>query len=160
MKYHLAQLNIARFLKPADHPDNAGFVNSLDRVNAAADAQPGFVWRQIDDGNDAPDARTFDDPNMIVNLSVWTDIESLAAFVYRNEDHLSVMRRRREWFERMDFHLVLWWVEEGHIPTEAEAMDRLASLMANGPGPGAFTFRQPYAPPDGNGVRPVVDANA
>ena len=47
MKYHLAQLNIARFVKPADHPDNADFVNNLDRVNAVADAQPGFVWRLV-----------------------------------------------------------------------------------------------------------------
>ena len=160
MKYHLAQLNIARFVKPADHPDNADFVNNLDRVNAVADAQPGFVWRLVGEDNNALDVQAFDDPNMIVNVSVWTDIESLAAFVYRNEDHLAIMRRRGEWFEKTKFHLVLWWVEEGHIPTEAEAKERLERLVANGPGPDAFTFRQPYAPPGGNDVRPVGDTCA
>ena len=50
MDYQLAQLNIARFTKPAEHPDNADFVNNLDRVNAIAESQPGFVWRLIGAG--------------------------------------------------------------------------------------------------------------
>jgi len=158
MKYQLAQLNVARFIKPAEHPDNADFINSLDRVNAAAEAQPGFVWRLVDEDSNALDVRAFDDPNMIVNISVWDDVESLAAFVYRNEDHLAILRRRREWFENTEFHLVLWWVEAGHVPGEAEARDRLALLKANGPGPDAFTFRQPYAPPGGGDASPVADA--
>ncbi|MDH3512801.1 MAG: DUF3291 domain-containing protein, partial [Gammaproteobacteria bacterium] len=117
MNYHLAQLNIARFMKPAEHPDNADFVNNLDRVNAIAESQPGFVWRLTGDGNDALDIQAFDDPNIAVNMSVWTSMESLADFVYRNKEHLAIMRRRREWFEKTKFHLVLWWVEAGHIPS-------------------------------------------
>ena len=32
---------------------------------------------------------------------------------------LDVMRRRGEWFEQMgEMHLVLWWVEAGHVPIE------------------------------------------
>ena len=53
MKYQLAQLNIARFLKPTEHPDNADFVGNLDHVNAVAESQPGFVWRLVGDGTDA-----------------------------------------------------------------------------------------------------------
>lgn len=157
MKYHLAQLNIARFIKPAEHPDNADFVNNLDRVNAIAESQPGFVWRLVGDGNDALDIQAFDDPNIAVNMSVWDSMESLADFVYRNEAHLAIMRRRREWFEKTTVHLVLWWVEAGHIPTLDEAKERLNTLASNGPGERAFTFRKPYPPPSGREVSPVLD---
>jgi len=84
MKYELAQVNIARFRVPADDPVNADFVDNLDRVNAIAETQPGFVWRLIGSGNDALDLQAFDDPLIITNLSVWTDVRSLVDFVYRN----------------------------------------------------------------------------
>jgi len=45
MKYQLAHANIARFRVAQDDPANADFVNSLDRVNAVAESQPGYVWR-------------------------------------------------------------------------------------------------------------------
>ena len=144
-------------MKPIEHPDNFDFVDNLDRVNAIAESQPGFIWRLTGDGNDASDIQAFDDPNVIVNMSVWTNVESLAAFVYRNEEHLAIMRRRREWFERMESHLVLWWVEAGHIPTLDEAKRRLSKLIADGPCEQAFTFRSPYPPPNGGDVRPVLD---
>ena len=38
--WHLAQVNIGRFRQPTDHPDNAVFMNNLDRVNAIAEASP------------------------------------------------------------------------------------------------------------------------
>jgi len=44
-------------------------------------------------------------------------------------------------------HLVLWWVPAGHIPTLDEALSRLDLLEREGPGPEAFTFREPYAAP-------------
>ena len=47
MNYQLAQLNIAKFKLPMEHPDNADFVNNLDRVNAIAESQPGFIWRPV-----------------------------------------------------------------------------------------------------------------
>ena len=157
MNYHLAQLNIARFSKPAEHPDNADFVNNLDRVNAIAESQPGFVWRLTGDGNDALDIQAFDDPNVAVNMSVWQNLESLADFVYRNEEHLAIMRRRSEWFEKTKIHLVLWWVEAGHIPSLDEAKDRLNTLIADGPCDLAFTFRSPFPAPSGKPVHPVLD---
>lgn len=157
MNYHLAQLNIARFMKPAEHPDNADFVNNLDRVNAIAEAQPGFIWRLKGDGNDALGIQAFDDENIAINMSVWTSLESLADFVYRNEEHLVIMRRRREWFEKTKFHLVLWWVEADHIPSLVEAKERLNALITNGPCERAFTFRKPFAPPSGRDVRPIMD---
>lgn len=146
MNYHLAQLNIAQFRLPQVHPVNADFVANLDRVNAIAESQQGFVWRLVGDGNDATDIQAFDDPNILVNLSVWTDIESLAAFAYRNSAHKEIMRRRNEWFDKMEFYLVLWWIEEGHIPTLTEAKERLNLLEADGPSEKAFTFKQSFHP--------------
>ena len=49
--FHLAQINIARFTLPKDHPANEGFMTALDPVNAQADTAPGFVI-----GSDAPRA--------------------------------------------------------------------------------------------------------
>ena len=52
MKFQLAQINVARALTPLDSPRMAGFVANLDRLNALADAAPGFVWRlQDESGN-------------------------------------------------------------------------------------------------------------
>ncbi|MEO1045793.1 MAG: DUF3291 domain-containing protein [Pseudomonadota bacterium] len=156
--YHLAQINIARFAKPKDDPVNADFMNGLDPVNAQAEAAPGFVWRLVGEGNDAvdlsPDAS---DPRLAINMSLWTDVEALGAFVYRNPDHLAFMRRRREWMEHMNVYQALWWVPVGHIPTVEEGMARIAKLEKHGPMTEAFTFRQPFPAPDGTPAVPVLD---
>ena len=157
MKYQLAQLNLAKFRLPQDNPVNADFVNSLDRVNAEAEIQPGFVWRLIGDGSDAMDIQVFDDPNIIVNLSVWTDVTALVNFVYRNDQHKAIMRRRKEWFDKIDWHMVLWWIEADRRPTTEEAKIRLQLLRRNGPSYSAFTFKEPYAPPSGEILSPFDD---
>jgi hypothetical protein len=155
--FHLAQLNIALAREPLDAPLLGEFVAALDPVNAAADASPGFVWRlQTEDGN-ATGIRGFGSDRMIVNLSLWESMEALRGFVYGDAGHLAVMRRRREWFERMaEAFLVLWWVPAGHIPTVAEAEERLDLLRALGPSQGAFSFRRHFAPPD-VAAEPVAD---
>ncbi len=145
--FHLAQLNIAEFRKPPEHGANREFFDNLDLVNALAERSRGFVWRLVDDdGENATDIRPFANPNMIVNLSVWDTVDSLAAFVYRNKSHRQVMRKRTKWFKEMDFYLVLWWIKEGHTPSLDEAQERLALLKSKGPGPMAFTFKNPYPP--------------
>jgi hypothetical protein len=157
MTFHLAQLNIGRFRKPPSDASNADFMNALDHVNAIAEASPGFVWRLKDESNNATAIRPFDDPMMAVNMSVWESVDQLAAFAYRNMDHRGIMRRRREWFEETKVYMVLWWVPAGHIPTLDEAKAKLAHLEAHGPTPDAFTFKQPFPPPSGVAVSPVLD---
>ena len=157
MTFHLAQINIAKFRLPADHPVNAGFVGSLDRVNAIAEAQPGFVWRLVGDGNNALDISVFDDPNVAINMSVWTDMDALAEFVYRTPAHREIMRRRREWFEHIDVYMALWWVPAGHVPTPLEGKERLEVLTQNGPTQAAFTFKEPFPPPGATAIRPILD---
>jgi len=145
--YHLAQINVGTLRAPMDAPETAGFADNLDRINALADAASGFVWRLVGDGGNATDILMWDDPLMLLNMSVWTDIESLAAFVYRTA-HRDVMRRRAEWFEKVDVYMCLWWVPVGHVPTPEEAIARLETLRRLGPTAKAFTFREPFAPPD------------
>ncbi|MGW3387942.1 DUF3291 domain-containing protein [Streptomyces cinereoruber] len=141
---HLAQLNVATLLHPLDDPRVKPFVDLLDPVNAAADEAPGFVWRLVGEGAaDATGLRPAGE-NVIVNLSVWESREALWDFSYRS-GHLEVMRRRREWFARhVEAHLALWWIPAGHLPTVAEALERLADLRAHGPSPHAFTFASPH----------------
>ena len=156
--FHIAQVNLGRPRGPLDSQLMREFMEALDSVNAVADDSPGFVWRlQTDEGN-ATALHPFDDAGLILNMSVWESIEALRAFVYSTPAHLTVMKRRREWFERMEVYLALWWMPAGHIPTVAEAEERVTLLSAIGPSPEAFTFRRYFPPPDdGPGDQAVDD---
>jgi hypothetical protein len=157
--YQLAQLNVGIIRGPMDSPVMAEFAASLGRINALADRARGFVWRLQTEAGDATAIRPFADPNLLLNMSVWRDLQSLTQYVYHSA-HLELMRRRREWFERMTQpYLVLWWVPAGHRPGIEEAIERLELLRGRGPGPAAFTFRAAFAAPDAAAsAAPVVDA--
>lgn len=155
-QFHLAEVNVGRLRAPIDHPMIKDFADNLDRINALAESSPGFVWRLKGDGNNATDLAINDDPLFIPNLSVWEDIPSLGAYVYRS-GHVEIMRRRKEWFEHMDTYMALWWVPVGHEPTVAEALEKLALIAAHGPTPAAFTFKTPFPPPTGEPVAPELD---
>jgi hypothetical protein len=145
--YHLAQVNVARLKAPLQSPLLAGFVAALDPINALADGSPGFVWRLQTEDGDATAIRALDDDMVIINMSVWESLDALKEFVYRS-GHTEVMRRRREWFDRMaEAYLALWWIPAGTVPTTGDAAARLAVLQAKGPTPFTFTFRQWFPPP-------------
>ena len=150
-RFHLAQVNIGRFRAPIDDPIMDGFRTQLDPVNLLADATPGFVWRlQTEDGNATAIRPDADDQLMAINMSVWASLESLQQFVYKSE-HVRPLRDRKQWFQPVDGPiLALWWIPAGHIPTVAEAWERLAHLKENGPTAHAFTFRTPFPAPDAN----------
>jgi len=151
---HIAQLNIARLHADRDDPAVSGFFAAIDPINAIADVSPGFVWRLHDEHGDATAMRPWDDDRLIVNLSVWESIEALEEYVYRSA-HVGVMRRRREWFDRLEQpYLALWWVPAGQIPSIDEAKTRLEHIERHGPTPVAFTFRQRFPAP----VQEVPDA--
>ena len=151
---HVAQVNIALPREPLDTPLLAGFVAMLVPVNALADAAPGFVWRLQTEDGDATAVRAFGDDRLIVNMSVWESVEALRAFVY-GDAHAAVMRRRREWFERMrEAFQALWWIPAGTLPTVDDAEARLAHLREHGPTAHAFTMREP-SPPPGAGLSRV-----
>ena len=135
---HLAQLNIGRLRYPSDDSRVADFMNNLDLVNALAERSKGFVWRLKDESGNATNIRPYDDPQMIVNLSVWDSVEALGRFVWQTI-HKRFYGQRPEWFDKMEKpHFVMWWVPASHRPTVAEAKERLEYLTAHGPSDHAF----------------------
>ncbi|MEJ7702493.1 MAG: DUF3291 domain-containing protein [Geodermatophilaceae bacterium] len=152
MSFDLAQINVSRLLAPLDSPLLAEFMAGLDGVNAAADVAPGFRWRlQTEDGN-ATSVRAFgwdvgDSHGVIVNLTTWASLQSLADFVFSGQ-HLQVMRRRRQWFQpAVEPMTALWWVPSGRRPSTDEAEDRVRHLRRHGPTTRAFSFRTAFPPP-------------
>jgi hypothetical protein len=145
-RYHLAQVNIGKILAPMDSPQMAGFKNNLDRINSLAEKSEGFVWRLKDDSNNATSIKVFDDDFIIINMSVWKNMESLYQYVYQS-DHSNYLKRRKEWFEKMpEMYMALWYVPELHIPNSSEATERLFYLRKNGESPFAFGFKNKYTP--------------
>ncbi len=141
---HLAQLNVGRLRAPLDDPLIHDFRTNLDRINALAETSPGFVWRLQDEGGNATGIKVFDDDLEIINLSVWTSIDTLADFTYRSE-HVELLRRRRDFFEAATQPILcLWWIPEGTTPAVHDAIARLEYLRAHGPTPTAFTFRDRF----------------
>ncbi|HEY8607030.1 MAG TPA: DUF3291 domain-containing protein [Noviherbaspirillum sp.] len=147
---HLAQVNIARMRGAIGDPVMAAFVERLDRINALAESSPGFVWRLKSDGtgaNDATALQAYDDERVIVNLSVWRSPADLKEFVYRGA-HAGTMKRRREWFERLDqAWTAMWWIRPDHRPTIAEAKERLKYLQLHGPSEFSFGFGSLFPAP-------------
>jgi len=143
---HLAQLKIGRLRYPTSDSRVADFMNNLDVVNAIAERSKGFVWRLKDDSGNATNFRPFTDPNMLVNLSVWENVETLQRFVWQTA-HKRIYERRLEWFDKIEApHFVMWWIPKGHLPSLTEAKERLAHLATHGPSDYAFGWeRMPAA---------------
>lgn len=148
--HHLAEFNIARLIRPLDDPETVEFVAALEPINAIAAATPGFVWRLRDDEGQSSSYVTLpeiDDPLVIVNYSIWDDVESLQHFVNKS-GHASYLRRRRDWFEPSDGpSTVCWWIPADTIPSLADAYDRLLHLRANGPSETGWLLSKPIAAP-------------
>ncbi len=147
-RWHLAQCNIAVANGPTNSPVMAEFMDSLDAINAAADAAPGFVWRLQDDNGNLTDVRVFDEENTLINVSTWTSIDAFRAYVYGTA-HGPYVRRRREWFTKpTDLPvLVMWWVPAGTEPSALEGRSRLERLASHGPSPEAFSMAKRFEPP-------------
>lgn len=82
-------------------------------------------------------------------LSLWESIEAVWAFAYGGL-HERALVQRHKWFRKPEWpSYAMWWVADDHIPTWAEAVERLEYLHANGPTPRAFDFKQRFGPEDG-----------
>ena len=143
---NLALANTARIRHAGiDADEMFSFVTKLAPINALAERAPGFVWR-LADLNGATGVEVFpEDPNVIINLSVWESLEAAFDFTYKTV-HAKVMSRRSEWFVPVEgvSNLALWWIGEGHKPSVAEAIEAMRLVRANGPSPKAFTFETPF----------------
>ncbi len=153
--WNLAQINVGHLIAEQGDPRVQDFFDALDRVNALAEAAPGFLWRLQTDAGDATAIRPTADPLFIVNMSVWRDADALFEFVYRSA-HTPVMARRRQFFQRFEgAYQALWWVPAGHLPSIDEGLAKLWHLDRYGPTSHAFTFKARFPAPDLAG--PPVD---
>lgn len=138
MKTHLAQLNIGRFRAPKGDPRMADFHDNLDRINAAAERMPGFVWRLKDASGNATSIPWAGDPAFAVNLTVWENVAALEKFVFMTA-HRGIYARKAEFFEpEVQPTFVMWLVAEGHVPTLEEARDWLDHYRQHGGSEFAF----------------------
>ncbi|SEN39823.1 protein of unknown function [Pseudorhodobacter antarcticus] len=138
---HLAELNVGRLLAPTDDPRVQDFMRALDTVNGLGKRMQGFVW--MIEGSGTPgqgntEAKIDGDPQYVSNLTVWEDVASLEAFVWKAV-HKQFYDRRAEWFEVLGkMHFVMWWVPQGYRPTLDEALEKLAYKQEHGDSDVAF----------------------
>lgn len=141
---YLAQVNIAKMKDAADSELMSDFVSAIDAVNEVAEAAPGFIWRLKGDENNALAIRVFEDNYLLINMSIWKDVESLKSFLYSGK-HLDVYRKKKKWFHEMDdHHMAMWFVPLNEKPTPQEAKQKLEHLNKHGETIHAFTFRSNF----------------
>lgn len=137
----IAQINIARMVAPLESTKLKEFRDFLGPVNSLAESSPGFLWRYADE-NAFQFEMPWADDMILVNLSLWKDVAALQNFTYQTV-HSYFIKSKKKWFHQLDHpHYVLWWVEEGHIPTLVEGKEKLDLLLAQGPTEAAFLFQQ------------------
>ena len=148
MTYHLAQINIAEALAPLDSEIMSEFMNGLERINRLAEESEGFVWRLKGEAeSNATDIEAFDNPLIIVNMSVWENLESLKVFTFHT-DHVYFLRNRKQWFKKMDVPpYVLWWIPMGTVPSVEEGKKALQYLAEHGATKVAFDFKRCFDAP-------------
>jgi hypothetical protein len=166
--HKLAFLTVGVLHEQHDSPRVQGFVDRIPSVYGAADHSDGFHGRSIRDintwkhswGEQTPPqcyARSVDDPRVAMTLSLWADLESVAAFAYHGP-HAEALTKRRDWFPTNDLPVyVAWWVPAEASISWPEGSERLDHLHANGSTPFAFNFSHPFDAL-GNAVR--LDAAA
>lgn len=150
MKYQLAQANVAYALVPTDHPHIADYIARLDEMNSLAERSPGFVWRYVTDSRD-PHQREFEDPLVLFNMSVWTDVDALHHYTYGTA-HAEVYAARKKWFADVKavvggHALALWWIPNGSLPTVEDAKLKLQLISDQGPTEQAFSLKKRFPPP-------------
>lgn len=160
MSYHLAFLTFGVMHEPAGHPKVQGFIDRLPEVYAAADRSEGFLARSIRDMETWKHswgeivrprcyAHIEDDKQLIMTLSLWKDLESVAAFAYHGP-HAEALAKGSQWVAKEPGApiSVAWWVGEGHSVDWREAAERMDHLHEHGPTAYAFSLIHPF---DANG---------
>ena len=154
MAHKLAFLTVAALHEPVGSARVQGFIDRIPAVYAAADGSDGFQARSIRDvatwkhswGEVVPPAcyPRMDDTQYAMTLSLWNDLESVAAFSYSGA-HGDALKKRADWFQALGLPtFVAWWVPEDQDVDWKEAADRLDHLHAHGPSAFAFNFARPF----------------
>lgn len=156
-------MTVGRLHEPFHHPRSQGFLDRVPGVYDAADASEGFIARSDRDletlyhtWGAVRHPRCYggesDSHRLPSTLSLWEDLESVAAYAYSGP-HGEALSHRREWFSETDLpEYVAFWVDPAADRVDwQEAADRLDYLHEHGPTAHAFNFKQPFDP-DGNPV--------
>jgi len=155
MSHKLAFLTVGVLHDQVGAPRVQGFVDRIPAVYAAADASDGFQDRSIRDvatwkhswGEVVPPAcypKLDDEERYALTLSLWNDLESVAAFAY-NGAHAEALSKRKDWFESHKLPgYVAWWVPADHEVGWKEGSERLDHLHAHGSSAFAFNFARPF----------------
>lgn len=163
--HHLAVFTHVELKAEVGEPVVQGFVDRLVPLFAISRDHEGFIaqsWdyteRQLDlppwerdMGPWAPDdlPSFYEGPKRggcyaANQISVWRDLESLRDYTYRT-DHVEALRKRREWVRESDAPAhVLWWIEAGEIPSQAEGCRRIEHLHEHGSTAWAFMANKPF----------------
>ena len=170
MTHKLAFMTLGILRKPFGNAEVQGFVDRVPGVYGAADASDGFHARSIRDlktylhswGEVSlpewyPGREEAVHDQVAVTLSLWEDLESVAAFSYHGA-HGEALTKRREWFDKVNVPVyVAWWVDADHAITFEEGYERIESLHREGPTAFAFDFGKPF---DASGNSCVLDRAA
>ena len=155
MPYKLAFMTVGILREPVGHEQVQGFVDRVPSVYGAVDASDGFHARSIRDMGTylhswgevkLPACYPQPMPNerIAATLSLWSDLESVAAFSYYGP-HGEALSKRRDWFDKHDLPVyVAWWVEQDHAIDWAEGCERIDRLYRDGPTAHAFNFAKPF----------------
>jgi hypothetical protein len=96
--FYLAQVNVGMAKGAMDSEVMKVFSDNLAPINTIAEASEGFVWRLKDEGGNATDIVFSDNPNELVNMSVWQSVDALKHFMFKTH-HIDFLKRKKEWFE-------------------------------------------------------------
>lgn len=134
-EFQLAEFNFGTLKYDWDDPRVADFQNNLDLMNGLAAKADGFFWRMPDDEMEAAQVDmlgAFANPRTASTFSVWRDVDSLSAFVWKTV-HKRFYDRKGEWYDaKGNGNFVMCWIPEGYKPTVAEGMERFNHMKSQG----------------------------
>ncbi|WP_248916937.1 DUF3291 domain-containing protein [Pseudomonas moorei] len=140
----LAQFDLVKPRYPKTDPRMNSFYESTRYVNNLAEQHSGFIWRELNE-----DQALLDElwgQGYLYTLSVWKSAEALKDFLYKTP-HNEFRKRGGEWFLPISKpRVVMWWVEDGHIPTLKEAHEKMQILYEVGPSYQAFDLKTSALP--------------
>lgn len=175
--HKLAFLTVGVLHEPVGSARVQGFVDRIPSVYTAADTSDGFHARSIRDidtwkhswGEVVPPScyqKSHDELRFAMTLSLWKDLESVAAFAYHGP-HAEALTKRREWFATSNLPAyVAWWISADQAVGWDQAAERLDHLHDNGSTAFAFNFSHPFDPAgnprrlDGDDIKRKATSNA
>ena len=143
METYLAQFNVAPLRYPLTDSRMKEFVDNIDLVHRIADRVGGLIRRVQDESGNALHIPVLNNPNLVPNLTVWKDWQSLKTFVFKTM-HKKFFDNREKWFsEYARPKNVMWFVAENEVPalTMQEGEQRILHLEKYGPTQYAFDWK-------------------